>query len=91
MVRVIFTDYLSYRARLRGFDLSAIEDVVRFSDERYFDTATQRMVAVGRAGDLLVLVPYDHDEVEETMTPVTVHPTTRQQITFRARTGRFRP
>jgi hypothetical protein len=90
MVRVLLTDYLSYRARLRGFNLAAIEDIVRFSDERYLDTATQRMVAVGRDGDLLVMVPYDH-ETEETMTPVTVHSTTRQQITFRVRTGRFKP
>ncbi len=91
MASVVLTDYLRYRARLRGFDLSVIEDLVRFSDERYFDSATQRMVAVGRHGDLLVIVPYDHNIERETMTPVTVHPTTRQQITFRVRTGRFRP
>jgi hypothetical protein len=91
MVKVVFTGYLSYRASLRGFDLSAIEDILRFSDERYLDTATQRMVAVGRAGDLLVMVPYDHEIETETITPVTVHPTTRQQITFRVRTGRFKP
>lgn len=91
MVKVVLTDYLRYRARLRGFDPSVIEEVVRFSNERYFDSATQRRVAVGRHGDLLVVIPYDHDVEGETMTPVTVHPTTRQQITFRVRTGRFRP
>ncbi len=91
MAEVVLTDYLKYRARLRGFDLSAIDKVVRYSDERYFDSATQRMVVVGRDGDLLIMVPYDHDLERETMTPVTVHPTTRQQLTFRVRTGRFRP
>ena len=91
MATVVLTDYLRYRARLRGFDLSAIESVVRFSDERYFDSATQRMVAIGRDGDLLIMVPYDHEIEMETMTPVTVHPTTRQQVSFRVRTGRFRP
>ena len=91
MATVILTDYLTYRARLRGFDLSAIEGTVRYSDERYFDSATQRMVAVGRDGGLLIMVPYDHDFERETMTPVTVHPTTRQQIAFRVRSGRFKP
>lgn len=91
MASVILTDYLKYRTHLRGFDLSIVADVVRFSDERYFDSATQRMVAVGRHGDLLVIIPYDHDIEMDTMTPVTVHPTTRQQIIFRLRTGRFRP
>ena len=37
---VIWTEYFKYRARLRGFDLAIIEEIVRFSEERYFDTAT---------------------------------------------------
>lgn len=36
---VIWTDYLKYRTRLRGFDLTPIEQVVRFSEERAFETA----------------------------------------------------
>jgi hypothetical protein len=31
----IFTDYLKYRAELRGFDLGLIEHIVRYSPERY--------------------------------------------------------
>ena len=85
---VIWNDYLKHRARLRGFDLTTIEQIVRFSEERYFDTTTQRMVAIGRHGSLLVLVAYE--QAGETLTPVTLHATTRQQITFRLRTGRFR-
>lgn len=86
---VIWTDYLKHRARLRGFDLAAIEQIVRFSEERYFDTTTQRMVAIGRQGSRLVMIAYEQEG--ETLTPVTLHATTRQQITFRLRTGRFRP
>lgn len=85
---VIWTDYLKHRARLRGFDLIIIEQIVRFSEERYFDTTTQRMVAIGRHGSLLVLVAYEQEG--EALTPITLHATTRQQITFRLRTGRFR-
>ena len=89
MKEVIWTDYLKYRAELRGFDLSSIEQILLFSDERYFDTATQRMIAVGRDGDQLVMVPYEQEG--ETVTPVTIHATTRQQINFRLRIGRFEP
>ncbi len=85
---VIWTEYLKHRARLRGFDLATIEQVVRFSEERYFDTATQRRVAIGRHRSRLVLIAYEQEG--ETMTPVTIHATTRQQLTFRLRTGRYR-
>ena len=83
----VWTGYLQHRARSRGFDLAIIEHILRFSRERYFDTVTQRMVVAGRHGHRLVMVPYDqeHDRV----TPVTIHATTRQQINFRLRTGRF--
>lgn len=85
---IILTDYMEYRGRLRGFDFAAIEDIVRYSAERYYDMATHRHVAVGRINDKLVLIPYDRQD--DTVTPVTVHVTTRRQINFRLRTGRFR-
>ncbi|HEX9670853.1 MAG TPA: hypothetical protein VGC93_15380 [Thermoanaerobaculia bacterium] len=66
-----------------------IEQIVSFAEERYFDTATQRMVAVGRHGSRLVAIPYE--ESTEGLTPITIHATTRQQVNFRLRTGRFEP
>lgn len=91
MPKFIWSDYIRYRIQLRGFDLSKIEEILRFSDERYFDVATQRMVAVGRHDKLLVMIPYDkiEDTTGEIITPVTVHATTRQQIKFRLSSGRF--
>ena len=89
MITVIWTDYLKYKADLRGFDLPSIEKIVRFSDERYLDTATQRMVVVGWYGNRLVMIPYEQEA--DTMTPVTIHSTTRQQINFRLQTGRLIP
>lgn len=76
---------------MREFDLAKIEEILRFSEERYFDTATHRMVVVGRHDKLLVMVPYDkvEDEDGESITPVTVHATSRQQIKFRLNSGRF--
>ncbi len=82
-----WTDYLKYRAKIRSFDLDKLENIVRHSTERYFDTETQRHVVVGRHNLQLVIIPY---EVENDMiTPVTVHTITRQQIRFRLNTRRF--
>ena len=84
---IIWTDYLKHRARARGFDLEKLEDIIRHSSERYFDTETTRHVMVGKHGDTLVMIPFD--ENRGVITPVTVHATTRQQIRFRVNTGRF--
>ena len=43
----VWADYMKYRAALRGFDLTTIEDIVRYSTERYFDTETSRWVVIG--------------------------------------------
>jgi hypothetical protein len=84
---IIWTDYLKYRAALRGFDLEKLEDIVRHSTERYFDTETERHVVVGRHNLQLVIIPYELDS--DTITPVTVHTISRQQIRFRLNTRRF--
>ena len=86
-MRVVWTDYLKYKAALRRFDLAKIENIVKYSSERYSDTATDRRVAVGRHNNELVMIPYEADE--NSIMPVTIHVTTRQQINFRIKTGRF--
>lgn len=86
-MRVVWTDYLKYKAALRRFDLAKIENIIRYLPERYSDTATGRRVAVGHHDNELVMIPYEADE--NSITPVTIHVTTRQQINFRIRTGRF--
>ncbi len=78
---------MRYRAGLRGFDLAGIEHIVRYSNERYIDAVTDRLVAVCRIDEFLVIIPYD--TYQNSITPVTIHATTRQQINFRLKTGRF--
>jgi hypothetical protein len=78
---------MRYRAELRGFDLTKLEHILRHSDERYLDIETQRKVVVGRHDEQLVIIPYDVEA--DTITPVTVHATTRQQIRLRLQTGRL--
>lgn len=83
----IFTDYLKYRAELRSFDLKIIEYIIRYSAERYIDAETHRLIVIGEHGNKLVMIPYEEDA--ETITPITIHATTRQQIKFRLTTGRL--
>lgn len=84
---IIWTDYLRYRARLRGFDLDEVERIVRFSSEKYHDRGTGRMVAVGRHHDSLVIIPFEI--ADEDITPITIHRSTRQQVNSRLRAGRY--
>ena len=67
--------------------LAELEHIIRHSSERYVDTETGRTIVVGHHGKQLVMVPSEVDR--DTITPVTVHAITRQQIRFRLRTGRF--
>jgi uncharacterized DUF497 family protein len=84
---ITWTEYLRYRAKLRGFELERIEEILRYSTERYFDTATRRAVVVGRHDERLVIIPYE--KRGERIIPITVHYITRQQVNFRIRAGRF--
>jgi len=85
--RVVWTDYMRYRAELRGFDLARLEEIVRYSHERYVDNATGRLIAVGKCGNELVMAPYEVER--DRIRPVTVHATTREQIDARIKSGRF--
>ena len=56
---IVWTDYMKYRAKFRGYELAKVEDILRHSGEKYFDTATQRLVVVGKHNDKLVPIPYE--------------------------------
>jgi hypothetical protein len=86
-LKIVWTEYLKFKAKQRGFDFDKIEDIVRYSSERYYDVITGRRIAVGRHDDNLVIIPYESDEMS--MMPITIHITTRQQVNFRIKTGRF--
>ena len=86
-IAVIWTDYLKFRAAMRGYELATIEKIVSGAEERYLDTVTLRTVAIGRHGPTLVLVPYEVGELG--LTPITIHATSRQQVNFRLKTGSY--
>lgn len=84
---VAWTDYMRYRAKLRGFDLEKLEQIVTKSTERYYDIETGRAVVIGKHDKNLVIMPFE--TANDVITPITVHSTTRQQVNFRLKTGRF--
>lgn len=85
---IVWTDYMVYRLNLRGFNMDMVADILKYSPEKYVDTVTGRSVVVGRHDKMLVLIPYEYDG--ETITPVTIHATNRQQINARIKSGRLK-
>lgn len=86
-MKFTWSGYMKYRAESRGFDLGKIEEILRYSAEKYFDIVTNRFIVVGRHDERLIMIPYE--KYGDTIRPVTVHAVTRQQINFRLKTGRF--
>ena len=86
-MHIVWTDYIKYRASLRGFDLNIVQQIVKYSTERYNDLTTGRRVVIGNHRNNLVLIPYETDI--DTIIPITIHVTSRQQIRNRLRTGRY--
>lgn len=86
-MHIVWTDYMNYRTSLRGFELDIIEQIVKYSTERYNDLLTGRRVVIGNHKNKLVLIPYETDI--NTIIPITIHTTSRQQIRHRIRTGRY--
>ena len=84
---IVWTEYLRYRASIRGFDLDELEQILTHSVERYRDTETGSLIAIGRHKNQIVLIAYEAKDDE--ITPITVHASSRQQIRFRVKTGRF--
>jgi hypothetical protein len=85
---IVWTEYMKYRLSLRGYDLATVEQILRYSSERYVDTVTGRVVVIGRHEKLIVMIPYELKG--RTLTPVTIHATSRQQINSRIKSGRFK-
>jgi hypothetical protein len=85
---IVWTEYMKYRLILRGYDIATVEHILRYSSERYVDTVSGRMITIGRHEKLLVMIPYEQKGA--TLTPVTIHATSRQQINFRLKSGRLK-
>ena len=85
---IVWTEYMKYRLSLRGYDFATVEQILRYSSERYVGTVTGRVVAIGRHEKLFVMIPYE--QKGRSLKPVTIHATSRQQINSRIKSGRFK-
>jgi hypothetical protein len=88
MLDIILTEYFKFRIKLRNYDLDKVLDIIKYSAVRYYDTVTNRRVVIGKHNDKLVLIPYEISD--ESVTPITIHAITKQQIKFRVKTGRLK-
>ena len=79
---------MRYRISLRKFDIKIVEDIIRYSTECYYDIITGRHIIIGRHKKDLVMVPFESDNIS--ITPVTIHTTSRNQINTRCKSGRLR-
>ena len=84
---IVWTEYIRYRLTLRGYNILTIEEILRYSPERYIDTVTNRMIVIGKHKKLLVMIPYEVKD--DILTPITIHTTSRQQINSRIKSGRL--
>lgn len=85
---IVWTEYMKYRMRLRGYDLAMVEHILRYSSERYTDTVTGRAVAIGGHEKRIVMIPYER--AGGIITPITIHATSRQQLNSRLKSGRLK-
>ena len=85
---IVWTEYMKYRLSLRAYDLAMVEYILRYSSERYTDTATGRAVVIGGHEKRLVMIPYER--VGSMLTPITIHATSRQQVNSRLKSGRLK-
>jgi hypothetical protein len=55
--KIYFTEYMNYRVNQRKYDLIQINEILKYSSERYIDCETGRKIAVGNHHEKLVLKP----------------------------------
>ena len=89
--RIIYTDHLRLRMKLRGISKALPKQIWREAKDRYYDRATHHYVAV-RACEIKARVrefALSYDEKEGVIQFITVHPLKELQKLSRIKTGRW--
>ena len=90
MVR--YSDHLQFRMRLREIDEALPENIYRFAEEYYYDTATNLFIAVkkaryqGKNRDIAVTYQESTNEI----LLITIHPLKQRQKENRIQTNRWK-
>ena len=56
-ISINWTSHFKYKLELRVFDQLKVENILRYSDERYFDIVSQNNIVIGKHDRRLVLIP----------------------------------
>lgn len=90
--KVIYTDHLRFRMKLRGIPQGLPSEIWREARERYYDQATGHWVAVMalKIKERIREWALSYDEKEDGIHLITVHPIKELQKLTRIKTGRWR-
>ena len=89
--KVVYTDHLRLRMKLRGIPKTLPKQIWLEAKERYYDRATQHSIAVMACEVKERMKEYalSYDEKEGVIQLITVHPIKELQKISRIKTGRW--
>ena len=91
MKRVSYTAHLEFRLRIREIPYDLPRKIYNESEERYFDKATQKLIAVAsvKYKDKIREFVVAYEETEEEVRLVTIHPLKSNQKFSRIQSKRW--
>ncbi|MDP3948829.1 MAG: hypothetical protein Q8Q17_02680 [bacterium] len=91
MKRIYYTPHLELRLELREIPYNLPKNIYQTSKERYFDTETQKLIAVklvkykNKIRELAII----YEETEKEIKLITIHPLKIYQKLSRIKSGRW--
>lgn len=90
-IKIVYTDHLRLRIRLRGIPKALPKQIWMEAKERYYDRATEHYIAVMayKIRERVREFALSYDEKEGVIQLITVHPIKELQKLSRIKTGRW--
>jgi hypothetical protein len=91
MKQVVYSPHLNFRLKLRNIPKNLPRQIFATSNERYFDSETQKSIAVkdvlykGKVREIALTYEQNTDRI----TLITIHPLKNLQKTNRIKSGRW--
>jgi len=91
MRKIVYSPHLIFRLKLREIPYFLPRRIYQTSKERYFDTETQKKIAVGKARykNKLREMAVIYEEMNDQIILITVHPLKKYQKLNRIKSGRW--
>jgi len=91
--RIKYSSHLRERIRIRELPYDLAKDILIFATERYYDTMTHHLVAIGKGkykGKIReFVVVYREDPLNKVVEVITIHPLKLDQKENRIKKGRW--